>query len=494
MGCAPSQASTAQEIESATKKKTGFEVLPSVTMIPGQEIKGYFNIQKVLGSGGSCRVLRVSKKSDKSQYAMKELVRDDDWNPILFTKEIEILTHLSGHNNILQYKEAYINDTYFFLLTHLCTGGELFERVKKLKHFSEKQAAEVIQSVIGALSYMHGKHIAHRDLKPENIVYKTPAPDSEIVLIDFGDAELIKSDRSVYSDFVGTPYYLAPESVRHRCGWELYKSDMWAIGVITYVLLTGRPPFWGNNNREILNRIIKSDVRWPSSITLSTSCRQFVKQLLQKDGRRRLSARMALQHPWLTTEAQRHDDHLGAEFMRNLKKFQTACKLKRLIISSIVRDMNDEDKQLIAQAFHAMDLNGDGFVTKDEVVKYLLRTGDLNVAAADQRAQELIVIMDQDGDGRIDLKEWLEGKTAEQLTKSSSVIEREFTKIASSGSLGGDEEVKKTITIDEIKKSFAGLVNDEDMNAVIDEIDENNDGELDFDEFQNAMKQYTIRE
>ena len=189
---------------------------------------------------------------------------------------------------------------------------------------------------------------------------------------------------------MGTPFYLAPECVRHRCGWELYKSDMWAIGVITYVLLTGRPPFWGRNNREILTKIIKASIHWPSGIKLSASCKQFIAELLEKDPRKRLSASEALEHPWLTTDAQNNTKHLGRDFIKNLKKFQTACRLKRLIVTALVRDMSDSDKKIIARAFDELDENGDGFVDKSELVKYLLATGDLNETDAIARAEELI--------------------------------------------------------------------------------------------------------
>ena len=131
---------------------------------------------------------------------MKELLRDDQWNPMLFKKEIEVLSALSGHPNILDYKESYINDKYFYLCTTLCTGGELFDKVKKLKHFSENQAAQVVTTVITAIEHVHSRNIVHRDLKPENIVYATRKSDSEIVIIDFGDAEIVK----------GTEHHIVP--------------------------------------------------------------------------------------------------------------------------------------------------------------------------------------------------------------------------------------------------------------------------------------------
>lgn len=107
------------------------------------------------------------------------------------------------------------------------------------RHFSEKHAAEVLRTILEAIMFIHSKNIAHRDLKPENMVYENNSEDSPLVIIDFGDASIIKSEYQIFTDFVGTPFYIAPESIRHRAGWELFKSDMWAVGVIAFVLLTG---------------------------------------------------------------------------------------------------------------------------------------------------------------------------------------------------------------------------------------------------------------
>lgn len=424
---------------------------------------------------------------------------------MLFRKEVEILSLLHGHRNILSYRESYINDKYFYLNTSLCTGGELFDAVKKLKHFSEARAAKVMHTIISAMSHVHSLGIVHRDLKPENIVYSSRKRDADIVLIDFGDAEKVKGEQALYSDFVGTPFYLAPECVRHRCGWELYKSDMWAIGVIAYVLLTGRPPFWGRNNREILTKIIKAEIHWPSSIQLSESCKRFIRALLEKDPRKRLSAKEALGHRWIATDAQLHDDHLGEDFVGNMRKFQSASRLKRLIVTAMVNDMNDEDKKIIARAFHELDDDKDGFVDKEELMLYLLATGDLNRSDASMRAKELIRAMDMDGDGKIDLNEWLHGKTAEKLSKDAQLITQQFQRILSSTrSLVEDEDADHdelrqiqptdTITTEEIHKSFGNLVSTEDLEEIIDEIDENKDGVIDLHEFQNAMQQFTVRD
>lgn len=252
--------------------------------------------EKVLGKGASCEVDYVIRKDDGAEFAMKVMKKDDKWNPILFKQEVDLLTSLE-HPNILAYRDCYMDMKNFYVCTELCKGGELFDKIKELKNFSEKTAAQYLRTIISAIDHCHRRNIVHRDLKPENIVFRTKA-QTDLVIIDFGDAKVIDDDE-VYEDFVGTAFYLAPECVRDRRGWELKKSDMWTIGVIAYVLLTGRPPFFGRGNKEILRKILKGKVSFPSSTPLSDSAKSFILSLIKTKPKDRYSAAKALTHPWI---------------------------------------------------------------------------------------------------------------------------------------------------------------------------------------------------
>ena len=223
--------------------------------------------------------------------------------------------------------------------------------------------------------------------------------------------------------------------MRHRSGWELYKSDIWAIGVIAYVLLTGRPPFWGRNNREILLKITTKGVMWPKNTKLSRGCKHFILCLLQKDPRKRLSAEEALEHPWIRREAAKRDQHLGNELLENIGNFVNACKLKKLLVRKLVDEMSDEDKGIIASAFKELDTNGDGKIDKPELCRYLSGTG-LSPTEADSRAEELITSMDRDGDGVIDLDEWTVAQTTIRLSSDANLMKTLFESMFLSGCLG----------------------------------------------------------
>jgi len=294
---------------------------------------GTFVTDKVLGSGASCRVVRATlnhakansdlKKAFKDKHicAIKEMKRQDEFNPQSFVKEIAILHLLNGHPNLLVFENAYIDKKFYFIQTGLLKGGELFDRIHSLKKFDEASASQHIVRILDAIYWCHKRHIVHRDLKPENMVYsvKNGGPET-LCIIDFGDAKKVKDDES-YEEFVGTAFYLPPEIVRARKGAEMKKSDVWSIGVITYVLLTGRPPFWGNSNKEILKKIIKGKVQFPKSAKLSATAKHFVLNLVQKRIEKRFGILAALDHPFIKNHnkgllaeiADRHKIHLSSK-------------------------------------------------------------------------------------------------------------------------------------------------------------------------------------
>jgi len=272
---------------------------------------GSWTEDKTLGSGASCRVVRATfqknkgskqmkdKFQDKHHCAIKEMKRKDEFNPQSFVKEIAILHKLNGHPNLLVFENAYLDDKNYYIQTGLLKGGELFDKIHDMKKFDESYASRHIIRILDAILWCHQRSIVHRDLKPENMVYsKKKGGPEDLVIIDFGDAKKVEDD-NMYEEFVGTAFYLPPEIVRARKGSEMKKSDVWSIGVITYVLLTGRPPFWGQSNKEILKKIIKGKVQFPKSAKLSATAKHFVLNLVQKRIDKRFGVLQALDHPFI---------------------------------------------------------------------------------------------------------------------------------------------------------------------------------------------------
>merc|ERR1719354_1291705 len=186
-------------------------------------------------------------------------------NAKMFKKEREILQKLK-HPNIINLIETFDTSKKFYIVTELSNGGELFDRIVDPKfNMTEKIVAMYMKQVLEALHHLHSRNIVHRDLKPENFIFQSSAVDAPIILIDFGTA-LVVEDDTEYTDLVGTPFYLAPESASNRpsrTGKMLKSSDIWSAGVITYICLTGSPPFYGNTNRQICHAIVRNKISFP---------------------------------------------------------------------------------------------------------------------------------------------------------------------------------------------------------------------------------------
>lgn len=200
-------------------------------------------------------------------------------------REIDILKEVD-HPNIIRLKDVYEDKKYLHLITELCTGGELFDRIiektnSKEGHFSEQDAAKLIRDICDAIAYCHDvKQIVHRDLKPENFLYATKDDDAPIKIIDFGLSRHDTQNFGVMKTKVGTPYYVAPEVLKR----EYTKScDVWSIGVIAYILLCGYPPFYGDSDNEIFESVRVGRYEFPSPEwdDISDDAKDFIKCLLK---------------------------------------------------------------------------------------------------------------------------------------------------------------------------------------------------------------------
>jgi len=443
-----------------------------------QRVMPLFEKLAILGQGASSEVAHVVRKSDRQEFAMKIMKRDDKWNPILFKQEYELLA-LLDHPNIVGYRDSYMDHKNFYFCTELCKGGELFDKIKEMKRFSEVEAAVFVKTIISAIEHCHSKNIVHRDLKPENIVFRH-REQKEMVIIDFGDAKVVK-EGEIYEDFVGTAFYLAPECVRTRTGEELKKSDMWTIGVITYVLLTGRPPFFGRDNKEILKKIIRGKVNFPKSTKLSSSAKDFIKQLIKKQPEFRMSAKQALEHRWLQGQAGTED--LGRDLVESLSNYSSVSKLKKVLVRMLANQMTKADHRALRHQFDQMDTNGDGVINLEELTDYLHKQGS-NYEEAKQTATHIIQQLDQDGDNMISKAEWYDARLSTKF-QDESIIRDQFNRI--------DDNGDGYITHDELAKLFNGQLTLDLIKQMIQEVDQNNDGKISYGEFVSAMKEGCLK-
>ncbi|KAF5743566.1 hypothetical protein HS088_TW08G00150 [Tripterygium wilfordii] len=263
-------------------------------------LKDRYILGEQLGWGQFGVISLCSDKLTGEVLACKSIAKDrlvttDDARSVKL--EIEIMSRLSGHPNVVDLKAVYEDENYVHLVMELCAGGELFHQLEKRGRFSEVEARVLFRHLMQVVSYCHEAGVVHRDLKPENILLATRASSSPIKLADFGLATYIRPGQSLHGT-VGSPFYIAPEVL---AGGYNQAADVWSAGVILYILLSGMPPFWGKTKSQIFDAVRAADLRFPSDPwdNISESAKDLVKGMLCTDSTRRLTAQQALDHSWV---------------------------------------------------------------------------------------------------------------------------------------------------------------------------------------------------
>ena len=286
----------------------------NVTGEPYSDIEDEYRVDpRILGSGhhGSVREC-VDVATGRQRYAVKSIRKDDPHvKEDGLVREIALLRE-TGHRGIVRLVDVFEDEDYVHIVTDLCTGGELFDRIVGKSAgrregdapcFAEDEAARIVRQILSAVSYMHGRGIVHRDIKPENILFEDADEDSPIKIIDFGlSRRHIDKVEPPMSAVVGTPYYIAPEVLLKKYNKA---CDLWSVGVVAYTMLCGYPPFNGSNNDEVRDAVRSGRYRFHSEewSRSSRESRQFIRQLLQMDPRKRMTAQQALEHPWIRMHA-----------------------------------------------------------------------------------------------------------------------------------------------------------------------------------------------
>lgn len=288
-----------------------------------------FQLGEVLGRGAFSVVHKTRHRRSGREFAVKVLDRaamtGDDVQSLVGEVSAQ---RWMRHPNIVRLVAFFDNDpTHFYLVTELCKGGELFDRVVSQARFSEKQAAGAVYILLDAVSYFHKHGIVHRDIKPENILFQDTRPDAPIKIADFGFAVHSGTGETLRS-LAGSPNYLAPEIVENQPYGTAV--DMWSLGVVTYILLCGYMPFDAPNQRDLFRRIAAGRFSFPDREWggVSPEAKDFVASLLRVDPKARLTAEAALRHRWITT-TDLSDVHLSRSVSK-LRSFHTRRRTSML--------------------------------------------------------------------------------------------------------------------------------------------------------------------
>ena len=272
-------------------------------------------------SGAFAVVKKVQHKETKEFYAAKMICKKNVTSDTeRLAIELEVLQKVN-HPNVIHLEEVFETEEMLYIVTEIVTGGELFDRIVSRGTYSELDAANLVRKLVEALAYLHDLDIVHRDLKPENLLLKSTDNDVDVKVADFGLSKILGA-AAMTQTACGTPGYVAPEILRGSgYGKEV---DMWSVGVITYILLCGFPPFYNENIPLLFESILKCDFDYPADYfdDITDAALDFIDALLIGSPGKRLTAHEALGHPWLKTAAPNKPLKISASLMSYHTKYK----------------------------------------------------------------------------------------------------------------------------------------------------------------------------
>ena len=370
-----------------------------------QDIRKIYKFKEVLGGGhfGTVRVAYKRKEEPRRYYAIKSISKKNlspsDLEDLI--KEVDIISGLD-HPVIIDFYETYQDEFFFHIVMELCKGKEVFQKIASEGKIEEKKVAIVINKVLNAIAYCHSRGITHRDIKPENIIFETNEQNSEIKLIDFGLSRKYSVDQKMHT-ILGTPYYIAPEVLK---GNYDEKCDIWSIGALTYIMLSGEPPFKGKSNNEIFMKIIKDPIKfnpykWNN---LSENSKNFIKLCLNKDPQKRPNAVEALGHVWFNSIEISSPKNITQDILNNIKNFSIKQQFKKIVLRYILSTLNETELKKYKRAFYAIDFKHNGTISKEEL-KRAFEIGKIEIT--DDNINKVFKLCDENQKGSLDYTDFL---------------------------------------------------------------------------------------
>ncbi|XP_075767212.1 calcium/calmodulin-dependent protein kinase type II subunit beta isoform X2 [Pelodiscus sinensis] len=333
-----------------------------------------YQLYEEIGKGAFSVVRRCVKLCTGHEYAAK----------IINTKKLSARDHqklerearicrLLKHSNIVRLHDSISEEGFHYLVFDLVTGGELFEDIVAREYYSEADASHCIHQLLESVTYMHHYAIVHRDLKPENLLLASKCKGAAVKLADFGLAIEVQGDQQAWFGFAGTPGYLSPEVLRK----EAYGKpvDIWACGVILYILLVGYPPFWDEDQHKLYQQIKAGAYDFPSPEwdTVTPEAKNLINQMLTINPAKRITAHEALKHPWVCQRSTVASMMHRQETVECLKKFNARRKLKGAILTTMLATRNfSVGRQTTAPATMSAAASGATMGLVEQAAKSLL--------------------------------------------------------------------------------------------------------------------------
>lgn len=386
--------SPAKHIKSVLARRHG-SVKPNEAAIPeGNESEGVSGLDKSFGFskhfgnkyelgeevgrghfGYTCKAKFKKGELKGQEVAVKVIPKSKMTTAIAIEdvrREVKILRALTGHNNLVQFYDAYEDHEKVYVVMELCEGGELLDRIlSRGGKYTEDDAKSVLIQILNVVAFCHLQGVVHRDLKPENFLFTSKDENSPLKAIDFGLSDFVKPDERL-NDIVGSAYYVAPEVLHRSYSTE---ADVWSIGVIAYILLCGSRPFWARSESGIFRAVLKADpsfdeAPWP---TLSSEAKDFVKRLLNKDPRKRMTAAQGLSHPWIRNTTNEVKVPLDISILRLMKAYMRSSALRKAALRALSKTLTVDELFYLKEQFSLLEPSKNGSISMENIKAALMK-------------------------------------------------------------------------------------------------------------------------
>ncbi|XP_023639669.1 calcium-dependent protein kinase 24 isoform X2 [Capsella rubella] len=414
---------------------------------------------------------RISKEKLRTEIDVEDVRR-----------EVEIMSCLPKHPNIVSFKEAFEDEDAVYLVMEICEGGELFDRIVSRGHYTERAAASVAKTILEVVKVCHEHGVIHRDLKPENFLFSNGTETAQLKAIDFGLSIFFKPAQR-FNEIVGSPYYMAPEVLRRNYGPEI---DVWSAGVILYILLCGVPPFWAETEEGIAHAIVRGNIDferdpWPK---VSHEAKELVKNMLDANPYSRLTVQEVLEHPWIRNAERAPNVNLGDNVRTKIQQFLLMNRFKKKVLRIVADNLPNEEIAAIVQMFQTMDTDKNGHLTFEELRDGLKKIGQV---VPDGDVKMLMDAADTDGNGMLSCEEFVTLSIHLKRMGCDEHLQEAFKYF--------DKNGNGYIELDELKEALwddkLGQSSDQWIKDIFFDVDLNKDGRISFDEFKAMMKSGT---
>jgi len=444
-----------------------------------------------LGAGGfgTVFIARDKEYNDRVVAIKKVAIKQGNKQEMAdVQREIAVMKGLD-HPNICKLLATFEEGRNMFFVMELCEGGEVFDRIIETGSITEKTVAVIIHQVCSALCHAHGLGIAHRDIKPENVVFCTKdRNDLSIKLIDWG---LACATAEGMTKAVGSMTYAAPEviSSQDRKSYT-EKCDIWSTGVMTYVMLCGKPPFWGTREQHYKaaknERYPMNDPPWDK---MNPDAKDFVKKLLRAKPASRLDIKDCVAHKWLQDgqKSTGANDEVNLSVFKNLDNFCAQSTFKRMCVTAVARQLDHKHLKDIHQVFRDMDSDGNGVLSSEEIARGLTKLSGSAVDA--EKMKQIFKRMDVDGSNSIDYTEFCAAGLDQKTTSQDDVIWAAFKTfdLDNSGYIT-IENLQKVLNSADTKDVWSADVCKEVGAEIVAKFDKDGDGRISFEDWRGIME------